>query len=76
MKFRYEKEKVQTNAKHISEVESLEILIRNKSNRISELEKRLETEVQEKRQLVKSVMGVVKNVNIESQPNSVRTYLI
>jgi len=64
------------NTKYKSEVESLEILIRNKSNRISELEKRLEIEVQEKRQLVKSVIGVVKNVNIESEPNSVRTYLI
>lgn len=63
------------NAKHMSEVENLDVLIKDKSNRISELEKRLETEVQEKRQLVKSVMGVVKNVNIESQPNSVRKHL-
>lgn len=59
------------NATHIAEVENLEAIIKDKSERISKLEKRLETEVQEKRQLVKSVMGVVKDVNIDSQSNSV-----
>lgn len=69
--FRYEKEKLQTNAKHLAEVESLESLLKDKTECISALQKRLDAEVQEKRQLVKSVMGVVKNVNIDSQTNSV-----
>lgn len=73
---RYEKEKSQMFSKHTAEVENLEILLKNKSECISSLEKRLEAEVQEKRQLVKSVMGVVKNVNIESQSNSVSCLLI
>lgn len=59
------------NATHTAKVENLEAIIKDKSERISKLEKRLETEVQEKRQLVKSVMGVVKDVNIDSQSNSV-----
>lgn len=74
--FRYEKEKAQMYSKHTAEVENLEILLKNKSDCISSLEKRLEAEVQEKRQLVKSVMGVVKNVNIESQSDSVSCLLI
>jgi len=73
---RYEKEKAQLNSKHREEVERLEVLIKDKLECISALEKRLEAEVQEKRQLVKSVMGVVKNVNIDSQSNSVSKYLI
>lgn len=73
--FRYEKEKAQMYSKHTAEVQNLEILLKNKSECISSLEKRLEAEVQEKRQLVKSVMGVVKNVNIESQSNSVSCFL-
>lgn len=64
------------NTKHTSEIKSLEIHLKNKSECISSLEKRLEAEVQEKRQLVKSVIGVVKNVNIESQSNSVIYLLI
>lgn len=56
-------------------MEHFEILLKNKLECISSLEKRLEAEVQEKRQLVKSVMGVVKNVNIDSQSNSVSKYL-
>lgn len=47
------------------------MLIKDKSECIRVLENRLEAEVREKRQLVKSVMGVVKNVNIDSQSNSV-----
>ncbi|XP_008185728.2 microtubule-associated tumor suppressor 1 homolog [Acyrthosiphon pisum] len=69
-KERYEKEKTQLNSKHREELEHFEILIKDKLECISTLEKRLEAEVQEKRQLVKSVMGVVKNVNIDSQSNS------
>lgn len=68
--FRYEKEKAQMNVKHITEIDNLEILIKEKSECISTLEKRLASEVQEKCQLVKSVMGVVKNVNIDSQQSS------
>lgn len=52
-------------------MEHFEELLKDKLECISSLEKRLEAEVQEKRQLVKSVMGVVKNVNIDSQSNSV-----
>lgn len=52
----------------------MEILLKNKSERISALEKYLEAEIHEKRQLVKSVMGVVKNVNIDSQSTSVSNY--
>lgn len=63
------------NAKYTAELENLEKLLKDKSVYISTLEKRLEAEVQEKRQLVKSVMGVVKNVNIESQSNPVSIYL-
>jgi len=55
-------------------LEHFEILLKDKLECISALEKRLEAEVQEKRQLVKSVMGVVKNVNIDSQSNSVSKY--
>lgn len=69
--FRYEKEKTQINLKYKVEVENLEILVKEKSESISTLENRLAAEVQEKRQLVKSVMGVIKNVNIDSQSNSV-----
>ncbi|XP_022175593.1 uncharacterized protein PFB0765w-like [Myzus persicae] len=69
-KERYEKEKAQINSKHREELEHFEVLIKDKLECISALEKRLEAEVQEKRQLVKSVMGVVKNVNIDSQSNS------
>ncbi|KAL4092325.1 hypothetical protein QTP88_026848 [Uroleucon formosanum] len=69
-KERYEKEKTQLNSKHREELEHFEILLKDKLECISALEKRLEVEVQEKRQLVKSVMGVVKNVNIDSQSNS------
>ncbi|XP_060875400.1 microtubule-associated tumor suppressor 1 homolog [Metopolophium dirhodum] len=69
-KERYEKEKTQLDLKHRGELEHFEILIKDKLECISALEKRLEAEVQEKRQLVKSVMGVVKNVNIDSQSNS------
>ncbi|XP_060853971.1 rho-associated protein kinase 2-like [Rhopalosiphum padi] len=69
-KERYEKEKAQLNSKHREELESFEVLIKDKLECISALEKRLEAEVQEKRQLVKSVMGVVKNVNIDSRSNS------
>uniref|UniRef100_A0A2S2NYI8 Uncharacterized protein n=1 Tax=Schizaphis graminum TaxID=13262 RepID=A0A2S2NYI8_SCHGA len=69
-KERYEKEKAQLNSKHREELEHFEVLIKDKLECISSLEKRLEAEVQEKRQLVKSVMGVVKNVNIDSQSNS------
>jgi len=57
-------------------LERFEVLINDKLECISALEKRLEAEVQEKRQLVKSVMGVVKNVNIDSQSNSVSKYMI
>lgn len=74
-KLRYEKEKEQLNAKHKENIESMEILLKDKSERISALEKYLETEIHEKRQLVKSVMGVVKNVNIDSQSNLVSNYL-
>ncbi|XP_016662532.1 myosin-J heavy chain-like [Acyrthosiphon pisum] len=70
-KERYEKEKAQINSKHREEMERFEVLIKDKLECISALEKRLEAEVQEKRQLVKSVMGVVKNVNIDSQSNSI-----
>lgn len=49
----------------------MELLLKNKSERISALEKYLEAEIQEKRQLAKSVMGVVKHVNIDSESNSV-----
>lgn len=59
------------NAKHLSEVKRLEEILKDKSERISALEQCLDTEVQEKRKLVKSVMGVVKNVNVDSQSNSV-----
>ncbi|XP_015373580.1 PREDICTED: amyotrophic lateral sclerosis 2 chromosomal region candidate gene 12 protein homolog [Diuraphis noxia] len=69
-KEKYEKEKAQINSKHKEELEHFEELIKDKLECISALEKRLEAEVQEKRQLVKSVMGVVKNVNIDSQSNS------
>ncbi|CAI6362973.1 unnamed protein product [Macrosiphum euphorbiae] len=69
-KERYEKEKTQLISKHREELEHFEILVKDKLECISALEKRLEAEVQEKRQLVKSVMGVVKNVNIDSQSNS------
>lgn len=71
MMLRYEKEKLQISAKHLAEIECLESLLKDKSECISALQKRLDAEVQEKRQLVKSVMGVVKNVNIDSQTNSV-----
>lgn len=74
--FRYEKERTQLNNKHKEDIESLETLLKNKSERISALEKYLEAEIHEKRQLVKSVMGVVKNVNIDSQSTSVSNYLI
>jgi len=74
--FRYEKERTQLNNKHKEDIESLETLLKNKSERISALEKYLEAEILEKRQLVKSVMGVVKNVNIDSQSTSVSNYLI
>lgn len=57
-------------------MEHFEELLKDKLECISSLEKRLEAEVQEKRQLVKSVMGVVKNVNIDSQSNSVSKKLI
>ncbi|XP_022167452.1 coiled-coil domain-containing protein 150-like isoform X1 [Myzus persicae] len=70
LKERYEKEKSLLNSKHREELERYEVLIKDKLECISALEKRLEAEVQEKRQLVKSVMGVVKNVNIDSQSNS------
>lgn len=63
------------SAKHEVDVENMEALLRSKSERISTLEKRLEAEIQEKRQLVKSVMGVVKDVDIESQTNSVSNFL-
>lgn len=76
MIFRYEKEKSHMNAKHSAEVERLEEILKDKSERISILEQRLDTEVQEKRHLVKSVMGVVKNVNVDSQSNSVRIFSI
>ncbi|XP_060880546.1 calponin homology domain-containing protein DDB_G0272472-like isoform X2 [Metopolophium dirhodum] len=69
-KERYEKEKAQINSKHREELERFEVIINDKLECISALEKRLEAEVQEKRQLVKSVMGVVKNVNIDNQSNS------
>jgi len=69
---RYEKEKSHINAKHKADVENMEVLIQDKLQCISALEKRLEAEIQEKRQLVKSVIGVVQNVNIDSQSNSVR----
>jgi hypothetical protein len=69
--FRHEKDKAQINAKYTTELENLEKILKDKSVYISTLEKRLESEVQEKRQLVKSVMEVMKNVNIESQSNSV-----
>lgn len=49
----------------------METLVKDKSESISTLKKHLDAEIQEKRQLVKSVMGVVKNVNIDSQSNSV-----
>lgn len=66
----------QINSKHREELERFEVLIKDKLECISSLEKRLEAEVQEKRQLVKSVIGVVKNVNIDSQPNSVSKHMI
>lgn len=37
--------------------------------------KRLENEVQEKRQLIKNVMGIVNYIHIGSQSNSVRNNL-
>ncbi|VVC30517.1 Hypothetical protein CINCED_3A001632 [Cinara cedri] len=70
LKEKYDKEKAQINLKYTTEIENLETLIKEKSECISTLEQHLEAEVQEKRQLVKSVMGVVKNVNIDSQSNS------
>lgn len=59
------------NEKHKTELENLKILLKEKSECICALENRLDAEVQEKRQLVKSVMGVVKDVDIDSQSNSV-----
>lgn len=72
---RYETEKAQMISKHKAELENFEMILKDKSECIRALENRLEAEVREKRQLVKSVMGVVKDVDIDSQSISVILFI-
>lgn len=72
---RYETEKSQMISKHKAELENFEMILKDKSECIHALENRLEAEVREKRQLVKSVMGVVKDVDIDSQSISVILFI-
>ncbi|XP_050437202.1 uncharacterized protein MCAP_0864-like isoform X2 [Adelges cooleyi] len=68
LKERYEKDKIQLKQKYSTDLEILENTLKEKSYCINALEKQLASEIKEKRQLVQSVMGVVKNVNVDNQP--------
>ncbi|XP_050534860.1 putative autophagy-related protein 11 [Daktulosphaira vitifoliae] len=67
LKEKYEKEKLLNSQKHSSELEKFQKIIKEKNECIKLLEKQLNAEILEKQQLVKSVIGVVKNVNVENQ---------